>query len=411
MKREDVKAKIPGITDEQLNWLMSENGADINREKTVAEQFKTQFENTQAQLKTAQDGLAKFDGKKTPDEYEAELTKLRGDMQAQADGFAFDSALNTAIMGKKGRSVKAVRALLDMEALKSSKDRTTDIDKALEEAAKANPWAFGEAAEGGSVHVSSGAEHGTPPTGDTDAVTYEGSPKAGSVKVPVRDTEVTVNDYNKQTGAELTGGDTTYLTVNIDKDKAVNEIIDGFDAASVPDDLVADRLDSAGYSLALQVDSDGSAELTTAGTAFGTTTALTEKTIYGNVVDARTKLSTVHVPTEGRWLLVSPEIYGLLLKSPEFIKASDLGDAVVQTGAVGRIAGFTVFEDSTLGEGVEYIAGHPNWFAFIDEWAVPVHVQDLNGSSKYIGASAVKGRKVYAFKVTKPKTILIKKKA
>ena len=137
---------------------------------------------------------------------------------------------------------------------------------------------------------------------------YEGSPKAGSVKVPVRDTEVTVNDYNKQTGAELTGGDTTYLTVNIDKDKAVNEIIDGFDAASVPDNLVADRLDSAGYSLALQVDSDGSAELTTAGTAFGTTTALTEKTIYGNVVDARTKLSTVHVPTEGRWLLVSPEI-------------------------------------------------------------------------------------------------------
>ena len=48
MKREDVKAKLPGITDEQLNWLMSENGADINREKTVAEQFKTQFENAQA---------------------------------------------------------------------------------------------------------------------------------------------------------------------------------------------------------------------------------------------------------------------------------------------------------------------------------------------------------------------------
>lgn len=178
MKREDVKAKIPGITDEQLNWLMSENGADINREKTVSEQFKTQFENAQAQLKTAQaqlktaqDGLKAFEGKKSPEEYEAELTKLRGDMQAQADGFAFDSALNTAIMGKKGRSVKAVRALLDVDGLKSSKDRTTDIDKALEEAAKANPWAFGEAAEGGSVHVSSGAEHGTPPTGDTDAVT------------------------------------------------------------------------------------------------------------------------------------------------------------------------------------------------------------------------------------------------
>ena len=53
MKREDVKNKIPGITEEQLNWIMAENGNDVNREKTAAEQYKTQLENTQAQLKTA----------------------------------------------------------------------------------------------------------------------------------------------------------------------------------------------------------------------------------------------------------------------------------------------------------------------------------------------------------------------
>ena len=323
MKREDVKNKIPGITEEQLNWLMQENGTDINQEKTAAEQYKTQLTSVQAQLKTAQDGLAAFEGKKKPEEYEAELAKLRGDMQAQAANFAFDNALDTAILGAKGRSVKAVRALLDLDALKGSKDRTTDINK----------------------------------------------------------------------------------------DKAVNEIIDGFDAESVPGNLVADRLDSAGYSLALQIDSDGSAELTTAGTALEDTTALTEKTIYANIVDARTKQSVENVPTEGRWLLVSPETYGLLLKSPEFIKASDLGDAVVQSGAVGRIAGYTVFEDSTLGENVEYIAGHPNWFARVEEWQVPVHVQDLAGSGEYIGAVAVQGRKVYAHKVTKAKTILVKKKA
>ena len=72
---------------------------------------------------------------------------------------------------------------------------------------------------------------------------YEGSPKAGSVKVPVRDTEVVVNDYAKAKGAKQPSGDTTYLTVNIDHDKAVNEIIDGFDAESVPGNLVADRLE------------------------------------------------------------------------------------------------------------------------------------------------------------------------
>lgn len=143
MKREDVKNMIPGITEEQLNWIMQENGADINREKSAAATLQTQLNNTAAQLKTAQEGLAKFDGVDV-EGLTAQVAKLQADMQAQADGFAFDNALDTAILGKKGRSVKAVRALLDLDGLKGSADRTADIAKALDEAAKANPWAFGE---------------------------------------------------------------------------------------------------------------------------------------------------------------------------------------------------------------------------------------------------------------------------
>lgn len=170
MKREDVKSHIPGITDEQLNWIMQENGADINREKSAAEQYKAQLANATAQLKNAQDGLAAFDGKKKPEEYEAELTKLKADMKAQAEGFAFDNALDAAIMGKKGRSVKAVRALLDVDALKGSADLSTDIAKALDDAAKANPWAFGEDGAAGVAVVSTGAEHGAPPANEGDGV-------------------------------------------------------------------------------------------------------------------------------------------------------------------------------------------------------------------------------------------------
>ena len=170
MKREDVKNKIPGITDEQLNWIMQENGADINREKSAATALQTQLDNANAQLKTAQDGLAAFDGKKKPEEYETELAKLKADMKAQAEGFAFDNALNAAIMGKKGRSVQAVRALLDLDALKGSADRSTDIAKALDEAAKAKPWAFGEDGAAGVAVVSTGAEHGAPPANESDGV-------------------------------------------------------------------------------------------------------------------------------------------------------------------------------------------------------------------------------------------------
>lgn len=242
---------------------------------------------------------------------------------------------------------------------------------------------------------------------------YEGDPKAGKVKVPVRDTEVTVAQYNKATGISATQGTTTYLDVPIDKDYAVNEIIDGYDASAVPDNLTADRLDSASYALALQMEKDATTVLESSATQYDDTTALTKDNIYEKIVGVRTSMSKANVPNDNRrWLLVTPDVYALVLTSPEFIKASDLGDAVVQTGAVGRIAGFNVYEDNTLAaESTEFIAGHPDWCTRVNEWQVPVHLQDVNGSGKYIGASAVQGRKIYAHKVTKASTLFIKKKA
>lgn len=242
---------------------------------------------------------------------------------------------------------------------------------------------------------------------------YEGDPKAGKVKVPVRDTEVTVAQYDKATGISATQGTTTYLDVPIDKDYAVNEIIDGYDASAVPDNLTADRLDSASYALALQMEKDATTVLESSATQYDDTTALTKDNIYEKIVGVRTSMSKANVPNDNRrWLLVTPDVYALVLTSPEFIKASDLGDAVVQTGAVGRIAGFNVYEDNTLtAESTEFIAGHPDWCTRVNEWQVPVHLQDVNGSGKYIGASAVQGRKIYAHKVTKASTLFIKKKA
>ena len=167
--RENLVYNMEGITEEQLNWVMQANGEDINREKSAAAALQTQLDNANAQLKTAQDGLKAFDGVDVAGLQE-QVTKLKADMKAQADGFAFDNALNTAIMGKKGRSVKAVRALLDVDALKGSTDRSTDIAKALDDAAKANPWAFGEDGAAGVAVVSTGAEHGAPPANESDGV-------------------------------------------------------------------------------------------------------------------------------------------------------------------------------------------------------------------------------------------------
>lgn len=187
MKREDVKNKIPGITDKQLNWIMQENGADINREKSAATALQTQLDNANAQLKTAQDGLKAFDGVDVAGLQE-QVTKLKADMKAQAEGFAFDNALNAAIMSKKGRSVKAVRALLDLDTLKGSADRSTDIAKALDDAAKASPWAFGDVQDGEKKNAgtySTGAEHGDPMHGEDDVDPVEASFKAMNPNIKI----------------------------------------------------------------------------------------------------------------------------------------------------------------------------------------------------------------------------------
>ena len=251
---------------------------------------------------------------------------------------------------------------------------------------------------------------------------YEGNPKAGKVKIPVRDTEVTGKDYDKASGVDLETGTTTYMDLDIDQDKAVNELIDGYDAAAVPDNLVADRLDSAGYSLALEMDKKciNVLETTSGVNICATKTAATEETAYKEILAAKTYLGRTGVPQDGRWLIVSPEFMSVLMMDDHFIRQGDLSQELKNAGAVGSVAGFAVyesnnlmFENTTAVSGkkttTEFIAGHPNWCHRVQEWAVDVHSQDLSGSGKYIGATAVQGRKIYGVKVSKPQTVYIKR--
>lgn len=237
---------------------------------------------------------------------------------------------------------------------------------------------------------------------------YEGDPKAGAVKIPVRDLEVGVRDYDKSKGLDLAESSTTYLDLPINKDKAINELIDGYDAAAVPDGIIAERLDSAAYSIALNLDKESLALLETSGTDMADTTASTKENIMSAVIDARTQLGKANVPVNGRYLIVSPEIMGLLLLSEEFIKAGDLSQKIVEQGVVGRIGGFNVFESNNLADTTEFIAGHPDWSHRVMEWKVDPKVVSLDQDSKFIGASAIKGRLVYGLKVSRPETIAVK---
>lgn len=168
MKREDVKNHIPTITDEALKWLMDENGADINREKGKAADLQKQLDAANTQLSDVQEKLKAFDGVDVA-QLKGESDKLRQQIADMKDSWAFDSALDGAIRDAKGRNLKAIRGMLDLDALKASKDRSADIKAAIDGLVKESPWAFetapagGEGGQGGkpSATFSTGGEHGT----------------------------------------------------------------------------------------------------------------------------------------------------------------------------------------------------------------------------------------------------------
>lgn len=245
---------------------------------------------------------------------------------------------------------------------------------------------------------------------------YEGNPTAGAVKIPVRDTEVTVQDYDVVSGVSMTTSTTTYQVLPIDKAKSVNELIDGYEAAAVPGNLVADRLDSAGYSLAKTIDDSLLSMISTdeGTTVMESTTPCTAATIYDTIVDAVQAAKAKFLRTDEMWLVVPNATYGMLLKDKDhFVIAVSMGgNQIVQNGLVGRIAGVNVIEAQNfpVDTDIEFILGNSIFAHFVDEWGVPVGINNL-ADGKHIGASAVQGRRVYGAKLSRPATFVIKKKA
>jgi len=120
-----------------------------------------------------------------------------------------------------------------------------------------------------------------------------------------------------------------------------------FQAEDKAEDL-ADALNQAAYDVVSDYDSGNSVYTNLQDSPIGDDGGTMD---YASVVDAMTALeSEGHDPDT---LIVSAESKGDLLKSNEFTRASELGDEVVETGALGEIAGVTVYvsDSGDLGAG------------------------------------------------------------
>lgn len=123
-----------GLEKEAIDKIMSENGADIERTKTAA---TDQIAALEEQLTTAKDALKSFDGVDVG-ELQGKIMALTNDLAGKENEYKekladmeFSTALDGAISSGGGRDSKAVKAFLDMESLRKSKNQSEDIKAAV----------------------------------------------------------------------------------------------------------------------------------------------------------------------------------------------------------------------------------------------------------------------------------------
>jgi hypothetical protein len=125
---------------------------------------------------------------------------------------------------------------------------------------------------------------------------------------------------------------------------------------------------------------------------------------YDLLVDLGTILDEDNVPAEGRWVVVPPAFYGLLLRDSRFVSAGDAQAAMTRAnGVVGEAAGFSIRKSNNApdgpgeGAGKLVIAGYNGAVTYAEQ------INKTEAARKEKGfADIVKGLHLYGAKVVRP---------
>lgn len=237
---------------------------------------------------------------------------------------------------------------------------------------------------------------------------YEIDGATGQINVPTRSAEVTISDYDILNGVALTQSATDYKVLPIDKNYAINELIDGYEAEAVPDNLRANRIEAAGYSLGLKKENMAITELVGKGTKSSDTTALTEADAYKKIAAEIANMKKRNMEVASMRVVVNADTELLLLTDSKFANTSGtLGAELVREGVIGKINGVAVKPNYLLPEGVEFIIYDKRFTQKYEVWSVEPSINDIK-DGKHIGASALQGRQVGGLMVTNALGVQVK---
>ena len=237
----------------------------------------------------------------------------------------------------------------------------------------------------------------------------EGTPGTTQVSVYVHSL-ATVADYVPGTGLAVSNDGSSYVVLTTLKEKAVNELLDGYTVETAPADLVVSRFQAGVSALGEQVDTDALLLMESGGTELIAAAGLkpTAATVYADILALKKAIDDTKAPRRERSLLINPEMESLLLNvDSKIILNTDRGDRILQEGWIGKIAGFDVFGTTLLPVATNMIALQKRGFAYRDSWKVAPVIQSLAGSGVYIGDSAVQGRMAYTYGVIRATLIQV----
>lgn len=152
MKREDLQAK--GLTDEQIDFVMSENGKDINLIKTKLTTAETARDEYKEQLEAANTTIQSYKDmdiegiKQSASDWEKKYNDDLKAMQDKLEGQAYDFALKEYVSGYQFTSdlvKEAVIAQLKAQGFKLNDGKFLGADDFMKQLKEANPSAFADA--------------------------------------------------------------------------------------------------------------------------------------------------------------------------------------------------------------------------------------------------------------------------
>lgn len=197
-------------------------------------------------------------------------------------------------------------------------------------------------------------------------------------------------------------------TLTVDQAKYFAFSVDDVDARQARGNVMPQAADEAAYALADVVDQYIASFYTgvQSANALGSLTvnsATTPTDAYDKVlVPLKIKLDLANVPTQGRYVVVRPELHGCLLRDARFIKVNESGtEDGLRNGHVGRAAGFDIMisnnAPNTTASEYATIAGTNQAISFAEQIN---KVEALRPQSSF--SDAIKGLALYGAKLVRP---------